>query len=67
MARRTDAPGAPRGVYALRLGADERALMEAAAAACGVPLAAYIRQVTLAAARRELAARPADREPATDR
>lgn len=62
MARRTDAPGEPRGVYALRLGADERALMEAAAKARGVALAAYIRRATLAAARHDLTAPDDDQD-----
>lgn len=55
MARRTDAPGEPRDTYSMRLGDDERAVMEAAARKNKIPLAAFIRQSTMAAARRELA------------
>lgn len=55
MARRIETQGSPRPTYAMRLGDDERKVIEAAAAQRGEPLSAYIRRVALARARRELA------------
>lgn len=55
MARRDQTPGSPRPTYAMRLGTDERRVIEAAAAQRGVPLSTYIRRVALERARRELA------------
>jgi len=56
MARRDHSPGRPRPTYAMRLGDDERRVVEAAAAQRGEPLSAYIRRAALERARRELAA-----------
>ena len=55
MARLDHSPGEPRVTYAMRLGADERQLIEAAASRRGVPTSQYIRTVALAAARRDMA------------
>ena len=55
MARREHTPGLPRPTYAMRLGDDERRVVEAAAAQRGEALSAYIRRVALEGARRELA------------
>lgn len=55
MARRDDTTGPPRAPYAMRLGDDERRLLEAAAAQRRVALAAYIRRAAMDAARRDLA------------
>lgn len=55
MARRDQKPGRPRPTFAMRLGDDERRVIEAAAAQSDLPLSAYIREVALASARRELA------------
>lgn len=55
MARRDETPGTPRPTYAMRLGDDERRVIEAAAAQRREPLSAYIRRVALERARRELA------------
>lgn len=49
-----------RPVYTMRLGTAERRIIEAAAAQQGEPLSAYIRQVALECARRELATADAD-------
>lgn len=57
MARREHVPGPPRSTFALRLGDNERRVVEAAAAQRGEPLSAYIRRTALEAARRELAER----------
>lgn len=61
MARRDHAPGTPRPTYAMRLGHNERRVVEAAAAQRDEPLSAYIRRVALEAARRELARANVDR------
>lgn len=55
MARRQETAGAPRPTYAMRLGDDERQVIEAAAAVRGVAMSQYVRTVALTAARRELA------------
>lgn len=60
MARRDHRPGQARPTYAMRLGDDERRLLEAAAAQRNAPLSTYIRHVALQAARRELAEAGAD-------
>jgi uncharacterized protein (DUF1778 family) len=44
----------------MRIGQDERRIVEAAAAHRGEPLSTYIRRVALEAARRELATAPTD-------
>lgn len=54
MARRDHTDGTPRPTYAMRLGDDERRVVEAAAAQQGEPLSSYIRRVALERARREL-------------
>lgn len=54
MPRREESPGRPRVTYAMRLGDDERKVLEAAAAAQHEPLSAYIRRVALEAARHDL-------------
>ncbi len=58
MARHDHKPGKPRPTYAMRLGDDERRVVEAAAAQRGEPLSSYIRRVALDRARRELAGSP---------
>ncbi len=55
MARLDHSPGEPRITYAMRLGADERRLIDEAASRRGVPTSQYIRTVALAAARRDMA------------
>lgn len=55
MARRNETPGKPRSTYAMRLGDDERRLVEAAAAQGREPLSAYIRRAALERAQRDLA------------
>jgi uncharacterized protein (DUF1778 family) len=57
VARREHSSAPARGVYAMRLGADERRLIEAAAAAREQPLSVYIRRVAIESARRDLAER----------
>lgn len=54
MARHDKTPGQPRKTFAMRLGDDERRVIEAAAASKGVPVSQYIRRSALGAARREL-------------
>lgn len=58
MARRETRPGKPRPTWAMRLGDDERRVLEAAAASRGVPTSQYVREQALRAARRELAGEP---------
>ena len=48
-------PSSERGLIALRISDEERALIEAAAAQRPTYASTYIREVALAAARRELA------------
>lgn len=55
MARRDQSPGPPRTTFALRIGDNERRIIEAAAAQQGEALSAYIRRVSLESARRDLA------------
>lgn len=54
MARRQETTGSPRPTFALRLGEDERRILEAAAHQRGEPLSAYIRRSALEKARSEI-------------
>lgn len=56
MGRREITNREPRPVWTLRLGSDERRLLEAAAGQRGVPLSTYVRGAALRAARAELVA-----------
>lgn len=53
--------GGARPTYALRLGVDERAIVEKAAERRGWPLSVYLRRAALERARRDLATPDADR------
>ena len=55
MTRREHTPGPPRVTYAMRLGDNERRLIEAASALRDEALSAYIRRVALESARQDLA------------
>lgn len=55
MARRDHRPGSARRNSAIRLGDDERRVLEAAAAQRDEPMTTYIRRVALERARKELA------------
>lgn len=64
MARRENISGEPRHPYSLRLGDDERRVLEAAASSRGLPLGTYVRRAALGRARSELVSETPEPEEA---